>query len=373
MKTSAVISCNRQAKIPALLFLALLMSACGKVGAPIPPARLSERTSELTAVQRGSTILISFPTPQLVQSQSSSSYIARVDIYRLVERRDQVPFLEAEDYEDEAEIIGFLDRATIEALAKSIGRMEYKDSLNLGQISADTRLRYAVRYVNKRGQQAAFSNTVAVEPVFAIARPPTNLRAATPTQGELVIDWDASQANTDGSAPAAVVGYNLYRARGARRLDRSQPLNEEPLTGTRFTDRTFQYASEYTYVVRAISPGNNGLLESLDSETITVTPVDTFPPSTPEPVSAASANGIISLFWPSSPQPDVAGYFIYRAEAVDAAAKDWVKLNAQPSAPVTFRDDRVVLEKRYFYRVTAVDKFGNESAPSNVVSEVANP
>ena len=373
MKTSAVISCNRHATIPALILLALLTSACGKVGAPIPPARLSERTSDLAAVQRGSTVLISFPTPQLVQSQSSSSYIARVDIYRLTERRDQVPFLEAEDYEDEAEIIGFLDRATIEALAKSIGRMEYRDSLNLSQITPATRLRYAVRYVNKRGQQAAFSNTVAIEPVLSVARPPANLRASTPSQGELIIEWEAPATNTDGSAPAAVVGYNLYRARGTRRLDRSQPLNAEPLTETRFTDRSFQYASEYNYVVRAVAQGNNGLLESADSEAVTVTPVDTFPPSTPEPVSAASANGIISLFWPSSPQPDVAGYFIYRAESAEAEAKDWVKLNAQPSAPVTFRDDRVVLEKRYFYRVTAVDKFGNESGASKVVSEVANP
>ena len=154
----------------------------------------------------------------------------------------------------------------------------------------------------------------------------------------------------------------------------ARPLNSEPLTETRFIDKKFQYKTPYVYTVRALSQGTTGLIESADSEVSSFTPIDTFPPSSPDPVSVASANGIISLFWPTSPEPDVAGYNIYRADSAEAADSDWIKLTSQPLSNVTtYRDDRVVIGKRYFYRVTAVDRFDNESAPSRVVGEAANP
>jgi fibronectin type 3 domain-containing protein len=87
----------------------------------------------------------------------------------------------------------------------------------------------------------------------------------------------------------------------------------------------------------------------------------------------ASANGTISLFWPSSPERDVTGYNIYRADSPDAPDPSWIKLNDQPMTTVTFRDDRVAIDQTYFYRLTAVDQFNNESPRSRVVSETAHP
>ncbi len=49
-----------------------------------------------------------------------------------------------------------------------------------------------------------------------------------------------------------------------------------------------------------------------------------------------------------------------------------MKSTPQPITTVTFRDDRVEIGRRYFYRVTAVDRFNNESTPSRTVSETAN-
>jgi fibronectin type 3 domain-containing protein len=69
----------------------------------------------------------------------------------------------------------------------------------------------------------------------------------------------------------------------------------------------------------------------------------------------------------------VVGYNVYRTDSADAADKDWVKLTAQPITTVTYRDERVVVDNVYFYRVTAVDKFDNESKPSRAVSEAAHP
>jgi len=354
--------------------MVLVLSGCGRVGAPVAPTRLSERTGDLTAIQRGSTIFLSWPAPALVQDESSRFYVSRVDIYRLTERRDQEPVLDPDDFGETAQVIGFLDRSALEAQAKSPGNLQFPDPLNLTNLTRQpsTRLRYAVRYVNKRGQAAGFSNTVAVEPATTVALPPADLRATADIQDAISISWSAPTANVDGSTPAAVVGYNIYR-RNARRDTGGQLLNAEPVATTSFSDNNFQYLVEYVYFVRALAQGASGLIESVDSELLPFKPVDTFAPSTPDPVSAASANGTISLFWPSSLERDVIGYNVYRAYSEHSPDKDWIKLNDQLLTTVTFRDDLVVIDRTYFYRVTAVDRFNNESARSRVVSETAHP
>ncbi|HWO00135.1 MAG TPA: fibronectin type III domain-containing protein, partial [Blastocatellia bacterium] len=188
----------------------------------------------------------------------------------------------------------------------------------------------------------------------------------------ITLKWSAPEGNVDGTRPASLAGYNVYR----RRADRSAGadlLNEEPISESTFDDTKFSYKQDYVYFVRALSQGTTGLIESADSEPLAFTPIDTFAPAAPNPVSIASANGTISLFWPSSSERDVIGYNVYRAASADAKDSDWTKLNEQLMTTVTFRDDRVVIDQTYFYRVTAMDRFNNESSPSKVVSETAHP
>lgn len=357
-----------------LLILALSSAAsCGKVGAPVPPARFTERTSQLTAKQRGAAVVLAWPAPPLSQNESSRSYVARAEIYRLAERVDDEPLLDPDDYQEAARVVGFLDRQTIEAQVNRLGRLQFSDTIDLSQATAQsTRLRYAIRYVNGREQTAAFSNTVAVEPAARVALPPRGLQAAALAQDVVRLTWTNPDANVDGTQPASLAGYNLYRRRPNREAA-GEPLNDDPITEAAFNDTTFTYMLDYVYFVRALSQGAAGLIESADSEPLAYTPIDTFAPASPNPVSVASANGTISLFWPSSPERDVIGYNIYRARSADAPDAEWVKLNDQPMTTVTFRDDRVVIDEIYFYRVTAIDRFINESAPSKVVSETAHP
>ncbi len=318
--------------------------------------------------------MLSWPAPSLVKDESSRFYISRVDIFRLTERRDQEPVLDPDDFEATAELVGFLDRAMIETQVNTFGRLQFADSVKLTQSKqlANTRLRYAVRYINKRDQVAAFSNTVAIEPAPGIAMPPTNVSAIADAQDVVTITWLAPIANVDGITPSAAVGYNVYRRLQRRDLG-GDLLNSEPISATSFTDTKFQYQVDYVYFVRALSQGANGLIESADSDPFPFTPVDRFAPSAPNPVSIASSNGSISLFWPSSAERDVIGYNVYRASSADAPDNDWIKLNDQPVTPVTFRDDQVVIDHTYFYRVTAVDRFNNESERSRVVSETVHP
>jgi hypothetical protein len=336
----------------------------------VPPTRLSERTSELAAIQQGSSILLTWPLPTLIQNESSRSYVARVEIYRLVERREQEPVLDPDDYQQNAQVIGVMDRVTIETQANTPGILHFSDSVTV--TNSNARLRYAVRYFNKRGQAAAFSNTVAIEPIASVASPPTNLSAKSEAQDLIRISWTPPSTNVDQQSPASLLGYNIYR-RPSRRNFGGELLNAEPVTVTTFDDTKFQYLVEYIYFVRALSQGASGLIESADSELLSFKPVDTFPPAAPDPVSVASANGTISLFWPSSPESDVVGYNIYRARSSDTPDNEWTRLNDEPSTKVTYRDDQVVIDQVYFYRVTAIDRFNNESARSRIVSETAHP
>jgi hypothetical protein len=360
--------------VPLVALVLVFGVSCGKIGAPIPPARFTERTAELTAIQRGAAVVLTWPAPSLAQKESSRSYIARVDIYRLTERIDEEPVLDVDDYQQSAKAVGFLDRAMIQSQIKLLGRLQFTDAINLSQTNAvaNTRLRYAIRYVNNRDQSAAFSNTVAIEPGSRVALPASGLTAIAPGQDLVTLKWTAPDANVDGTRPASIAGYNVYR-RKAQREAGGELLNDEPITELSFNDTRFEYKADYIYFVRVLSQGATGLIESADSELLAFTPVDTFAPAPPNPVSIASANGTMSLFWPSSSERDVIGYNVYRAGSADAEEKDWIKLTDQPIAPVTFRDDRVVIDQTYSYRVTAIDRFNNESAPSKVVTETAHP
>jgi fibronectin type 3 domain-containing protein len=74
----------------------------------------------------------------------------------------------------------------------------------------------------------------------------------------------------------------------------------------------------------------------------------------------------VELSWAISPETDNAGYNVYRSEQVGVLG---TRLNAEPLLTPAFRDMNGLPGRRYFYSVTAVDRSGNESAPSAAVSE----
>jgi len=100
---------------------------------------------------------------------------------------------------------------------------------------------------------------------------------------------------------------------------------------------------------------------------------DTFPPATPQeilvvpvpPTSELSAH--IELSWAISPETDIAGYNVYRSGQVGASG---TRLNSQLLLTPAFRDMNVEPGRQYFYGITALDRSGNESPPSDPVPGV---
>jgi hypothetical protein len=249
----------------------------------------------------------------------------------------------------------------------------YNDALNGNSGLQNKRYRYAVRMVNTAGQAVDFSNYATIEPLLNLALPPARLKAEQ-VEKQIEITWDPPAGNMNETSPANVAGYNLYRRQGGS----FYKINSEPLLEPRFTDRSFQFGANYQYMARSLSfkPGSASLSESIESEDslpLDHMPKDTFPPTPPKPITIASINSMVSVFWPLNAEPDVIGYNIYRTEDENAAPEKWVKLNPELHRTASFRDERAQVGKKYFYQITAVDAYGNESARSETVSEtVAN-
>jgi len=348
------------------LFISVFLAACGKVGPPVPPERREQlRTEGLSVEQRGAHLILSFP-----YTRTTKTKLQRVDVYRMVEPLDAPMGVPEEYFSERASVVYSILADDIQLDRSGVA---YSDALNLKGESQNKRYRYAVRMFNTAGQGFGFSNYATIEPLLNLAQPPAKL-AAKQDETKIEITWDPPEGNMNETSPANVAGYNIYRRQGGS----FNKINAEPLREPGYVDRNFQFGADYQYVVRSLSykPGSVSLSESIESEEsppLDHTPKDTFPPAPPKPVTIASINSLVSLFWPLSAEPDVVGYNVYRAEDETAPPDKWVKLNPELHKTASFRDDKVQVGKKYFYQITAVDASGNESARSETVSEtVAN-
>ncbi|MGH9937902.1 MAG: fibronectin type III domain-containing protein [Blastocatellia bacterium] len=346
--------------------LLVLFNACGKIGEPLPPIPRSRfNVEELSVEQQGTQLVLSFPFTRTTRTR-----LQHVDIYRLIESPSAPRGLPVETFSERAHVIHSI---TADQIPLNNSRVTYNDKLDMNGGQRNSRYRYAVRMVNTAGQAADFSVYAMIEPLFNLSLAPAGLQAKQ-RETQIEIAWDKPEANVNETTPANVAGYSIYRRAG----EAVYRINTEPLREPRFIDRNFQFGANYQYVVRSLSlrPGSASLseaIESNDSAPLDHAPKDTFPPSPPKPITIASINSLVTLFWPLNAEPDVAGYNIHRAEDENTPSEKWVKLNPELYKTASFRDERVQVGKKYFYQITAVDVFGNESPRSETVSETVAP
>jgi hypothetical protein len=344
------------------LCLSIFLAACGKIGAPLPPKRSeSLRVETLGVEQRGANLILSFPF-----TREARAKMQRIDVYRLIEPPEAPLGLAKESYSERASVIYSILADDVPLGSSGV---VYNDALNVKNDGESKRYRYAVRTFNTDGQATDFSNYAVIEPVLNLALPPARLTAMQ-VEKQIEITWEPPAGNINETSPAQVAGYNIYR----REEGSFNKINTYPVREPRFLDRDFQFGARYQYIVRSLSfkTGSASLNESVesdDSNPLDYTPKDTFPPAPPSSITIASINSIVSLFWPLSAEPDVVGYNIYRAEDENTPPEKWVKVNPELHKTASFRDDHAQVGKKYFYQITAVDAYGNESARSETVSD----
>ena len=351
----------------AFITIALLMSligGCGKRKPPLPPKERVSQRVEIKGVQQGNQVILSWIMPARNAGEGNTLNIDRIDVYRLIEPLTAPLSLSEEDFASRSTLIKSIP-VTDEDF--SFTKLTYTDALEFSGQAA--RLRYAIRFVNSSGQKAAFSNFLLIQPQSRIAENPTNL-SGTFSQDSIELNWEKPQTNVDGTQPANILGYNIYRRAGSD-AD-AKILNKTPLRDTNYTDEFFEFVTNYSYFVRTVSLGSDGApIESLSSNTFNVKPADTFAPTSPNAITIAAAPNVISIFFAANIEKDIAGYGIYRSTDKEIPLENWELLTPEILKNNTFSDSKVEAGKTYYYYLIAVDKFGNESQPSEVVSETA--
>ena len=349
----------------ALLALVVLSGAgCGKRAAPTPPKERVLQRVEVSGFQRGNEVILSWKMPVRNAPKGSVLNISRADVYRLAEPVNSPLQLSEEEFANRSTLIAALAITDADFGLKTL---TYQDALQFAGQAA--RLRYAIRFVNAAGQKAGFSNALLIEPTSKVAAAPTSL-SAEPSQDAIHLKWQAPRTNVDGSTPVSLLGYNIYRSTSEK--EPGKLLNKTPVTAAALDDEFFEFGKEYYYFVRAVSVGTQAEpVESAESNILKFKPIDTFAPSAPAAITVAAAPNVISIFFAVNPEKDVVGYNIYRSTDKDLPKDQWTLLTPELLKANTYQDTRLESGKTYYYYLTATDKFGNISEPSEVVSETA--
>ena len=84
--------------------------------------------------------------------------------------------------------------------------------------------------------------------------------------------------------------------------------------------------------------------------------------------SSSGGHAAIDLSWQPDADIDLAGYNVYRRTG---SSGTFTRVTSKPIPGPALSDTEVTPTATYTYRVTAVDNDGNESSPSDEITETA--
>ncbi len=344
----------RPAGILALGLAALSLPACGRKGPLRPPASpRPQAVRELAVRQRGASIVLDWINPSRTVDGRPLRAVGTAEVWVLdLGTRGAGPPLAARDFAARARLGRRVPARDLRPAGTPSGVTAVYPLPGDGFQPATLAL--SVRVLDEKGRPSEFCPAVPVE-VRACPRPP-EIRQAEVFADRIELCWEAPAANIDGSAPASVAGYTVWRAEGEAAPEKLTP---EPVAGSVFADRDFRFGAAYDYTVRAVAPGSGPAVESDASQPRRVVPQDTFPPAAPLGLVALSGPGVISLSWTAGREADLAGYRVWRREA---GGSEFVPLNPGPLLRTNaFTDTTAEKGRTYVYAVSAADASGNES------------
>jgi chitodextrinase len=336
-----------------ILLLAIFSLGCAVPGEPLPPLlEIPAPVTDLTAQQVGDTLRVTIPVPRLTTEGTLPKHLERIELFVTY----APPAAAQPEFAAPAEQVW-------NAGDLRDGSAVLSHEIRLSSRLIGQRAWLAVRASNHRGSDAGLSNVVAVD-IAALPAPPQAV-SATVTEKAIELRWTAStQSVFGGGVPAAAnAEYEVFRAAA----DTESLTSIGRTSSTSFRDEEISLGSNYRYAVRAVVPSEVSLAATTLSDTATVAAADRFAPAPPADLRAIAVTGAVELAWSPNAEADLAGYNVYREQLGEdgRASAPRVKLNAAPLDIPLFRDTNIRPAMRYAYTATAVDRDGNESAPSN--------
>ena len=374
----ARLTIHRSPCYPAFCFLLpLFLSGCGAPGDPVPPSpTFPVAVSDLVARQAGDGVELVFSLPAKSALGEKLATAPAVEIVRGSLKPNGAP--DPKSFRVVYTIPGALVGNYFAA-----GHVRFTDPISPEETKAHPGATYAylvrTRLSNKRSSPD--SNVVTAR-VFPAPQPISSVRFQV-TETAVNLSWAVPTQTSAGDLLSGISAYRVYR--GEIDPHAPTPTSKDlsathwisplallgPSTKNSYSDAQVEFGKTYVYVVRTAIPADGSEIESDNSEPVTVPAVDLFPPAAPQGLVAAVVSGatpaafVVDLSWSSNLETDLAGYRVYRSEEEGARGQ----LMTPDLLPVpTVRDGSVTLGHRYWYTVTAVDRAGNESAPSPPVA-----
>jgi hypothetical protein len=353
------------------IFTIALLSSCAAPGEPYERKALTPTSvTDLAATQIGNDVVLTFTLPKESVDHRKLKQPPTIEIFRDFRSTPAAPATPILLTTIPSDMV-------VHIAAKDTAR--YQDTLapqNFAQ-HPDATVMYFVRTRTSDKKVSANSNAVTLR-VIPAALPIADLQASVVHAG-IDLHWTPPQKTLDGSAPS-ISTYRIYRAEAKMAAAQVAPpfaAQKSPVmppllhigdsSGPPFRDLQTEFGQTYIYSIRSVISDGHLQIESADSNLVTVTPRDIFPPTTPQGLLVVlvpardGSPAYLELSWSISADNDIAGYNIYRSEASGTPGQ---KLNPELLLTPAFRDMNVLPGRDYFYTVTAVDRARNESPAS---------
>jgi hypothetical protein len=348
------------------VLLAVTAFGCGKKGDPLPPLRREPgRIVDLTARRVDERIELRFTVPAANADGTRPPVIERVEIYRAARpSADPAPppsqmlqpdLLRAtytiqtdEPAATPPPTPGAERRAAPGEVVTFIDGIDPADKPGTPEAPIWRYLAVGVHGSRRRGQP---SNIVAVP--LATVVPPGPQPTVTFDEQTLNLSW------TPPSEPAAPQ-FQVYEVPSATATAVGKPLADKAIDKPALA-MPVVFGAERCFVVRTIAVQDQTTIEGAPGPAACVTAVDKFPPAAPTGVVPVADQGTVRLVWRASEAKDLAGYVVLRG---DGAGETLQPLFKEPIAETAYQDKSVTTGVAYTYAVIAVDRAGNQSAPS---------
>jgi hypothetical protein len=355
----------------------LLTAGCGAPGEPTAPAPIvAAPITDLTARQAGDGVQLKFSMPRRSANGERLLTPPAIEILRGKVKPDGSP--DPKSLRVVYTIPGALENKYL------VGdNLQFTDALPPEEIKAHPGqvFTYAVRTRTSRKRASADSNLVTVR-VFPAPQRIASIEARL-TETAIELSWPPVERTSAGDPLPSAPTYNIYRAElddataelATRDFTQTNAASNLHLLAsqsqTTYSDQSFEFGKTYAYIVRSTIVVEGAQLESGDSPPAIVAARDTFSPAPPQDLAAAILPGgseksiVVDLSWSINVEPDFSGYRVYRSERQDAPG---TLLTPELLPTPALRDTSVLPAHRYWYTVRAVDRAGNESAPSPSLS-----